>query len=232
MKGFVEVELVDRVRIGDGEEVAVGVLRPVVADGVDPLDEQHVVGVDGADCDGDAAGELDPLTLRLGHDRLVEQVVAGDRRFVPAVARDLGPQAHEAILQVGARPQGLAGAQRLEPARRHVHVEHEVHAVLLRPRNVVVQPLPAIIQVLAGRGVRFERAVVHVEADRVHSHRGDALEVGLVVVAARQAHIAPDVVAEGDAAQGDHVTGAVDDLRAAHAQELRRSRARTGIGAG
>ncbi len=160
--------------------------------------------------------------LDLGHHRLVQQVVAGDGRLVPAVARDLGPQAHEALLQVGARPQRLAGAQRLEAARRHVHVEHQIDPVLLGPGDVVGQPLPAVVEVLAGRGVRLERSVVHVEANRVHAHRGDALVVGLVVVAARQAHVAPDLVAEGDAAQSDGVAAAVDDLRAAHAQERRR----------
>ena len=96
--------------------------------------------------------------------------------------------------------------------------------MLLGPGDVVGQPLPAVVEVLAGRGVRLERSVVHVEAHGVHPHRGDALVVGLVVVAARQADVGPDLVAERDPAQGDRVAGAVDDFGAAHAQYLRRDR--------
>ena len=215
---LVEVELVDGVRIGDPEKAALVVLGPVARDGVQSLDEQHVLAVDGADRGGDAAGQVVPLARPLRDDRLVEQVVAGDRRLAFAVLRDRRPERDQALLRLGAIPERLAVAHRLEAAGRDVHVQDQVNAVTLRPRDVVVQPLPAVVEVLARGRVGLERPIVHVKADGVHSHRGDALVVGLVVVPPRQAHVGPDVVSERDPAQQDGPPLAIDDLGTPHAQ--------------
>ena len=208
---------------------AIGVLRPVARDRVQPFHEQHVVGIDGADRHRGRAGQLAPLARRARHHGLVQQVVAGDGRLILAVARDRRPEREIAFLHLGAIPERLAVAQRLEPARRHVHVQDQVDAVALGPGDVVVQPLPAVVEVLARRRVGLERPIIHVEADGVHPHGGDALVVGLVVVAPRQAHVGPDLVAERDPAQHDRPALAVDDLGAPHVQHPRGRRLRAAV---
>jgi hypothetical protein len=220
------MELVDHVGVGDGEEVEVGVFSPFVADRVQPLDKQHAIGIDGADRGGDPGGQLDPLLLRVGDHRLIEQIQTGDGRLATVALGERRPELDEPILQVGAVPQRLAVPVRLKAARGHVHVEDQVDAVLLGPGDVVVQPFPAVGQVRAGRAVGLERPVVHVEAHGVQTHVGHPAVVLRIVVHPRQANVRPDVVAERYGAQHDRVAGVVDDPVPLHTEHAAPCRAR------
>ena len=203
--------------------------------------------------------------------RLVQQVVARDRRVRGELARQAGPGPHELRLdpiavQVEALP-GLADGRRdladLEAARRQavgqrrplrravpallvrearcallgprrgdvlapgvlVHVEHDIDALLARPRHCLADPVHVCL--VEAAAFRLERRPVDQKADHVHAQRMDAGEV-----VARQRHgrrqrraLLPVVaqLVDVDAAQQHLPTVARDDRRAvaAHGVQAR-----------
>jgi hypothetical protein len=207
------VKFVDDVRIVEREEVLVRVRVEAARDRDRAFDEDDVVGVDGADRGADPFGQVVPLLAGRGRLGLVDEAEACDDRLAGVALCDRRPQRGQPVLVRGVGPERAAVPVRLKATLRHVHVEDQVNAVRLRPRDVLVDPRPPRVLVYAGRRIVLEGPVVQQEARRIRAHVGEPLEVDFGVVVG-DSHVRPDLVAEGDALEEDRIAGGVDDLLA------------------
>ena len=171
------MELVDRVGVVNGEEVAVPSSAQSVGDGVQPA--RRTACARGRRCGSRRrCGPPGRATGRARASRpVVQEVEASDGWLAAAYGGRSRSKGDEALLPVRAIPQRFAVAQGLKAARAGRACSAPGRRDSSWPRRCCREPLPAVGEHRPRRVVRLERSVVHVEADDVHPHRGDALVV-------------------------------------------------------
>ena len=188
----VEMELVEQVVVE-----LLGEDRPVVGP-VGPFQRDHVPLIDGADGRSEAAVEwLEPVfvfssaPVRL-RQRLIEQIVSGDGRFVFVAVGDLDPQAFEPVLKLRVGKQlGLVARAVVDVGSRlaagsAVHVDDDIDIVLLAPTDEIVQQLIPFGYINGIVALGQKQPGIEGRTDGVVSQFGDPPDVGLGDVVAAE----------------------------------------------
>ena len=201
MERLFKVKRINDVVIAHSHKVAAVVLREVSTHGAHPVHKEDMVLIDFTDLLRCPLRQLAPLLFALGRRRFIQKVEAHNRGLCTIPLGDCAPQSHKSLFQLRIAPKRATSAARLRPTDGRVHVQNQTDFVLLRPLDILINPVEPGFFVHEGRVIFFECLVAEIKTHAIHAHLADTGKVLTVMMPARNFRVLRGFILKGDATQ-------------------------------